>query len=62
MAVAGSELVGLLPLGALLSVAEELASDEGLLLLTTEHKLQLAIQRLGLNSLTQFKPQEKIIE
>ena len=58
----GSQLVGLVPLEALLMAAEFYIKQEQLLILEESQKIKLVIQRLGLNSLTPFNPKERIIE
>ena len=58
----GSEVVGLLPLKALLMVADYYITKENLFILHERQKVRLAVERLGLSSLTKFKPEEKIIE
>ncbi|GAB4281036.1 MAG: hypothetical protein Kow0029_25960 [Candidatus Rifleibacteriota bacterium] len=62
VAVAGSELVGLIPLEAMLKAAEYYIAKENLFILEEEQKIKLVIDRLGLNSVSQFKPCERIIE
>ncbi|KAF4527487.1 hypothetical protein B566_EDAN014541 [Ephemera danica] len=62
VAVVGSELVGLVPLAALLQVANFYMEKDGLLILEESQKVRLAITRLGLNSLGSFNPSERIIE
>ncbi|CAG37079.1 glutamate formimidoyltransferase [Desulfotalea psychrophila] len=62
LAVAGSEIVGLLPLETLLMAADYYIEKEDLFIYEEEQKIRLAIERLGLNSVAQFKPEEKIIE
>ncbi len=62
VAVAGSEIVGLVPLEPLLMTAEYYIDKENLFLYQEEQKVKLAIERLGLNSVGQFVPSEKIIE
>jgi glutamate formiminotransferase/formiminotetrahydrofolate cyclodeaminase len=57
VAVAGSELVGLVPLAALIQVANFYIEKDGLLILEESQKVRLAISRLGLNSLGPFKPE-----
>lgn len=42
--------------------AEYYIEKENLFVLHEDQKITLAIQRLGLNSLSPFNPQEKIIE
>ncbi len=60
--VAGSEVVGLIPLAPLLMAAEYYMAKENLFILHEHQKIRLVVDRLGLNSISQFKPQEKIIE
>jgi glutamate formiminotransferase/formiminotetrahydrofolate cyclodeaminase len=60
--VAGSEIVGLVPLASILTAAEYYIEKEGLFILDEDQKVRLAIERLGLNSVAPFDPQEKIIE
>lgn len=60
--VAGSEIVGLVPLAALLAAADHYIEKENLFILDEQQKLRLAIDRLGLSTLHPFKPEEKIIE
>lgn len=60
--VAGSELVGLIPLEAMLKAADFYINKENLFILDEDQKIKLVIDRLGLNSVSQFKPSERIIE
>ena len=60
--VAGSEIVGLVPLEAILQAADHYIAEEGLLILDERKKVRLAIDRLGLSSIHPFRPEEKIIE
>ncbi len=60
--VAGSELVGLVPLEPLLMAADYYIEKENLFIYQEDQKIRLAVERLGLNSVTQFIPQDKIIE
>ena len=60
--VAGSEIVGLVPLEALLMAAEYYIEKEKLFVYEEDQKIRLAVDRLGLSSVAQFTPQEKIIE
>lgn len=60
--VCGSEIVGVLPLPAILQVADYYINTENLLILEEELKVQYVISRLGLSFLNEFKPREKIIE
>jgi glutamate formiminotransferase/formiminotetrahydrofolate cyclodeaminase len=62
VAVAGSEIVGLVPLDPLLEAADFYIKQESLFIYEEDQKIRLAIERLGLNSVSQFKPQEKIID
>lgn len=59
---AGSELVGLIPLEAILIAADYYIEKENLFILDEDQKVKLVIDRLGLNSVSQFKPEERIIE
>ncbi|XP_036625290.1 formimidoyltransferase-cyclodeaminase [Trichosurus vulpecula] len=60
--VVGSQLVGLVPLKALLDAAEFYCKKESLFILEEEHKIRLVVNRLGLDSLSPFHPKERIIE
>jgi glutamate formiminotransferase/formiminotetrahydrofolate cyclodeaminase len=60
--VAGSEIVGLIPLASILMAADHYMEKENLFILDEDQKVRLAVQRLGLNSVAPFDPQEKIIE
>ncbi len=60
--VAGSELVGLVPLEAMLKAADYYIEKENLFILEESQKIKLAVDRLGLDSITKFKPQERIID
>jgi glutamate formiminotransferase/formiminotetrahydrofolate cyclodeaminase len=60
--VAGSEIVGLVPLELLLMAADYYIEKENLFVYEEDQKIRLAVERLGLNSVAQFVPQEKIIE
>ncbi|GIX77553.1 formimidoyltransferase-cyclodeaminase [Caerostris darwini] len=62
LAVTGSQIVGIVPLRAILQVAEFYINKENLFVLEEDQKLHLAINRLGLNSLGPFSPKERIIE
>ncbi len=62
VAVAGSEMVGLVPLEAVLMAAEYYIEKENLFILDEDQKVRLVIERMGLNSVAPFKPEEKIIE
>ena len=56
LAVTGSELVGLVPLSSLLAAAEYYIEKENLMVLDEDQKVHLAINRLGLSTLTPFNP------
>jgi glutamate formiminotransferase/formiminotetrahydrofolate cyclodeaminase len=60
--VAGSELVGLVPLEAMLMAADYYMKKENLLLVEEQQKIRLVVERLGLNSVSKFAPQKRIIE
>lgn len=62
LAVAGSELVGLIPLRALLMAADYYIAREGLFILDERQKIRLAVERLGLSSVSPFVPGKRIIE
>lgn len=62
VAVVGSELVGLIPLEAMLMAADYYIEKERLFILEEEQKIKLVVDRLGLNSITKFAPKKKIIE
>jgi glutamate formiminotransferase/formiminotetrahydrofolate cyclodeaminase len=62
LAVAGSELVGLIPLEALLMAADHYITKEGLFVLDERQKIRLAVERLGLSSVSPFVPGKRIIE
>jgi glutamate formiminotransferase / formiminotetrahydrofolate cyclodeaminase len=61
--VTGSELVGLLPLQTLLDAGKHYLNKQGRSIGVSEKELiVIAIQSLGLNQLSEFKPNERIIE
>ncbi|XP_039336369.1 formimidoyltransferase-cyclodeaminase isoform X1 [Saimiri boliviensis] len=60
--VVGSQLVGLVPLKALLDAAAFYCRKENLFILEEEHRIRLVVNRLGLDSLSPFNPKERIIE
>jgi len=62
LAVTGSEIVGVVPLEAMLMAAEYYIAKENLFIYEEEQKIRLVIERLGLNSVSQFKPRERIVE
>jgi glutamate formiminotransferase/formiminotetrahydrofolate cyclodeaminase len=60
--VAGSEIVGIVPLEAMLMAADYYIEKENLFILEEAQKIRLVVERLGLNSVSPFQPQERIIE
>lgn len=62
LAVAGSEIVGLVPRQALLMAAEHYIEAEGLFIVDERQKIRLAVDRLGLGTLAPFPPDKRIIE
>ncbi|HET7295260.1 MAG TPA: glutamate formimidoyltransferase [Vicinamibacteria bacterium] len=62
LGVAGSELVGLIPLQAVLMAAEHYIEKEGLFILDERQKVRLAVERLGLSSIAPFVPEKRVIE
>ncbi len=62
LAVAGSELVGLIPLEAMLMAAEHYIEKENLFIIDERQKIRLVVERLGLNSVSPFDPDKRIIE
>ncbi|XP_005089955.1 formimidoyltransferase-cyclodeaminase [Aplysia californica] len=62
LAVVGSQIVGLVPLQAMMDTAEYYMKAENLFILEEDQKLRLVINRLGLNSLGAFSPKERIVE
>ncbi len=60
--VAGSEIVGVVPLEAILMAADYYIEKENLFILDEDQKVRLAIDRLGLNAVAKFDPQERIID
>ena len=61
--VTGSELVGLIPLQAMLDAADYfLRKQQRSLGISESEKSKIAIKSLGLDDLSEFNPQEKIIE
>ncbi|XP_002733116.2 formimidoyltransferase-cyclodeaminase-like [Saccoglossus kowalevskii] len=61
-AVCGSQIVGLVPLKAILMAADYYMKKENLFILEEDQKIRLVVDRLGLNSLGSFNPKERIIE
>jgi glutamate formiminotransferase / formiminotetrahydrofolate cyclodeaminase len=60
--IAGSEIVGLVPLEALIMAADYYIEKENLFVIDERAKVRLAIDRLGLSSIHPFIPEERIIE
>ena len=60
--VVGSEIVGVVPLESLLMAADFYIARENLFIYEERQKIRLAIERLGLNSVNPFLPDERIIE
>lgn len=61
--VTGSELVGLVPLQAMLDAADfYLIKQQRSLGISEKEKIKIAIKSLGLDDLKPFKPEERIIE
>ncbi|XP_075399447.1 formimidoyltransferase-cyclodeaminase [Tenrec ecaudatus] len=60
--IVGSQLVGLVPLKAILDAAAFYCQKENLFILEEEHRIRLVVNRLGLDSLSPFNPKERIIE
>lgn len=60
--LAGSEIVGLVPLEPILMAAEYYIQKENLFIIDEAQKIKLVVDRLGLNSISPFKPEERIIE
>lgn len=62
LAAAGSELVGLIPLEAMLMAADYYIKKENLFIIDEKQKIRLVVERLGLNSVSPFIPEKRIIE
>lgn len=62
LAVTGSEIVGLVPLASMLQAADYYIQKEKLFILDEEQKVHLAINRLGLSTISPFNPKKRIIE
>ena len=61
--VTGSELIGLIPLKAMLDAADYyLTKQERSLGISESEKIKIAVKSLGLDDLKPFNPEEKIIE
>ena len=55
--VVGSEIVGLVPLRAVLQAAEYYIAKDNLFVLEEDQKVRLVVNKLGLSSLKQFQPE-----
>jgi glutamate formiminotransferase / formiminotetrahydrofolate cyclodeaminase len=62
LAVAGSEVVGLVPLQAILMAADHYVAREKLFIVDERQKIRLVVERLGLSSVQPFVPEKRIIE
>ncbi len=62
LAVIGSEVVGVVPLEPLLMAADYYIDKENLFIFQEDQKIRLAIERLGLNAITPFRPEDKIVD
>ncbi|XP_033640051.1 formimidoyltransferase-cyclodeaminase-like isoform X1 [Asterias rubens] len=62
VAVCGSQIVGLVPRKAILEAADFYIQKENLFILEEDQKIRLVIDKLGLSSLSLFKPNERIVE
>lgn len=60
--VAGSEIVGVVPLEAIRLAADYYIEKEGLFIYQEDQMVRLVADRLGLNAVAPFHPAEKIIE
>ncbi|MFP4527101.1 MAG: glutamate formimidoyltransferase [Candidatus Kapaibacterium sp.] len=60
--IAGSEIIGLVPLEPILMAAEYYIEKENLFIMDEDQKIKLVIDRMGLNSINKFDPKKKIIE
>lgn len=60
--VAGSEIVGIVPLESILMAADHYIEKENLFIYEEDQKVRLAVERLGLNSVAPFEAGKKIIE
>lgn len=62
VAITGSELIGLIPLAAILAAGHFYAQQNELSNLTQQALIQLAVEELGLAELSPFKIEERVIE
>ena len=56
----GSHIVGSIPLQALIKAADYYIEKENVFLMKEQQKLRFVIDRLGLNSVSEFKPESKV--
>ncbi|TNE36959.1 glutamate formimidoyltransferase [bacterium] len=62
LGLAGSEIVGLVPLEAMLMAADYYMKKENLFIIDESQKINLVVDRLGLSSIHFFDPNKRIIE
>ena len=62
VSLCGGEIVGLVNLESILQVADYYIQKENLFILEERQKVMLVIQRLGLNSVSHFDPEKRIID
>jgi glutamate formiminotransferase/formiminotetrahydrofolate cyclodeaminase len=62
LAVAGSEIVGLVPRQALLMAADHYIAAEELFIVEESQKIRLAVDRLGLGTVSGFQADKRVIE
>ncbi|PIK49677.1 hypothetical protein BSL78_13444 [Apostichopus japonicus] len=62
LSVCGSQIVGLVPLKAILDAADYYIKRDNLFIEAEDQRVRLVVDRLGLSSLQQFNPNERIIE
>ncbi|XP_031551807.1 formimidoyltransferase-cyclodeaminase-like isoform X2 [Actinia tenebrosa] len=62
LGVCGSQVVGLVPLDAILRAADYYIKKEDLFIVEQDQKIRLVVERLGLSSITPFDPRTRIIE
>ncbi len=60
--IAGSEIIGIVPLKSLIMAADYYIEKEDLFIYEEDQKIRLAVERLGLNSVSPFVPKKRIIE
>lgn len=59
--ITGSELIGMIPLKPILEVAQHICGDKFQSEMTTQEQINLAVDRLKLNSPRPFVPEEKVL-